>query len=772
MTENDKARNAPSPTKKRGRSTHAHQYLLSLATTRDSIAARLLIGVLLLSSLVTLILTAVQLYADYRRDITGIQMQLSRIGGAYLDSLAEGLWTLDKKQLRLQLDGILRLPDIRGIEIREAGGKSNLPLVKLSRDPQDSTFAREYPLHYTIEGTDRVIGTLRVEATHANVYRRLAKTASTILVSQAITIFMVSLFIFYFFHQLVTRHLSAIAADVDSHRITDAPLKLRLKRRPTFQKDELQRVVTSFNTLSRNLHTAYHDLAEREAKIRRLVDANIVGVFTWQLVDRDETGDVTFLDVNDAFLRIVGYDRKDLVEGSVSQRVLTPPDWQDRTQLAMAEMKLRGAFQPYEKEYIRKDGSRVPVLIGAAQFGETAEQGVAFVLDLTEQKQAEAALRESEEQWKAVFENNPVMYFMVDEAGTILSVNPFGAEQLGYRVDELVGRPVTIVFYEPDRETVEKNAADCFARSGQAMSWELRKVRKNGEMIWVRETARASVIKNGLVLLIVCENITESKRTAEALVEVQTELAHANRVAALGQLTASIAHEVNQPIAGALSSGNAALRWLDKPDLKATRRAIERVIRDVRRAGDVISGLRALVKNAPRQTETFDINQAIHEVIIITRGEAEKNGISVETQLAQGLPPIQGDRVQVQQVVLNLAINAIEAMSEVGDEPKELVIRTAKSSEDFVLVVVRDTGPGLVPENADRAFEAFYTTKSEGLGMGLSICRSIVEAHGGKLTVTANAPHGAIFQFTVPAHPSSASGPRDTGRRGQSALLG
>jgi len=749
------------------------EVLRSLAASRHGTDARLLIGILLISSFVTVILTVLQLYADYRRDIADVESRLERIGESYLGSLAESLWNLDERQLRLQLDGILRLPDIRGVEIREAGSTGKVPFLKLSRDPDDSTFVREYPLHYSAQGKGRVIGTLRVEATLAGVYRRLENTASAILVTQAATIFLVSLFILYFFHHLVTRHLSDIAADVGSHRIKDAPLVLRLRRNSLRHEDELQRVVTAFNALSSNLYTAYRDLAEREARIRRLVDANIIGVFTWQLVGRaPEEVDAVIRDVNDAFLRIVGYDRKDLVTGSVSQQILTPPDWQDRTRRAMAEMKLNGAFQPYEKEYIRKDGSRVPVLIGAAQLDETAEQGVAFVLDLTERKHAEAALRESEEQWKAVFENNPVMYFMVDATGTIISVNTFGAEQLGYTVDELVGRPVTIVFYEPDREVVQKNAAACFERPGQAMSWELRKVRKNGEIIWVRETARATEIKNSLVLLIVCEDITEGKRAAEALSEVQTELAHANRIAALGQLTASIAHEVNQPIAGALGSGNAALRWLDKPDLAAARRAIERVIRDATRAGDVISGLRALVKKEPPQSQSFDINDAIHEVIVITRGEAEKNGILVRTQLAARLPLVQGIRVRLQQVILNLIINAIEAVSGVDNGPRELLIKTAQSESGSVSVAVQDSDPGIDPANVERAFVAFYTTKPEGLGMGLSICRSIVEAHGGKLTVTANAPHGAIFQFTVPAHPSSASGPRDTGRRGQSALLG
>ncbi|HTO66569.1 MAG TPA: PAS domain S-box protein [Bradyrhizobium sp.] len=521
--------------------------------------------------------------------------------------------------------------------------------------------------------------------------------------------------------------------------------------RAVAQRDEAGNILKWYALLTDidDLKRAEAVLREREMRIRGLVDANIIGVFTWR---RDEAGGAVFRavfrDVNDAFLRIVGYDREDLVAGSVW--ILTPPDWEDRTQRAMAEMKLNGSFQPYEKEYIRKDGSRVPVLVGAAQTDDAAEEGVAFVLDLTEQKQTEAALRESEEQWKAVFENNPVMYFMVDEAGTIISVNPFGAEQLGYRVDELVGRPVQSVFHQADRGAVQRNAAICFERPGQALSWELRKVRKNGEVIWVRETARASLIKDRPVLLIVCEDITEGKRTAEALREVQAELAHANRVAALGQLTASIAHEVNQPVTGVLSSALAAVRWLEGQNLDAARQAMDRVVRDATRAGDVIRGIRAFINKAPPRTGSFDMNEAIHEVIDLTHDEAAKNSVSVEAQLAKNLPVIQGDRVQLQQVVLNLVINAIEAMTEPGDRSRDLLITTRTAGPDAVRVAVQDTGPGLDASDPERLFEAFYTTKPGGLGMGLSICRSIVEAHGGRLSAAANAPHGTIFQFTVP----------------------
>ena len=288
------------------------EVLRSLAASRHGIGARLLIGVLLFSSFVTLILTAIQLYADYRRDVADIESRLERIGGVYLDSLAEGLWNLDERQLRLQLDALLRLPDIRAVEIREAGSTGNVPFLKLSRDPEDSTFAREYPLHHNVQGQDRVIGTLRVEATLADIYRRLANTASTILVTQAATIFLVSLFILYFFHHLVTRHLSAIAADVGSHRIKDAPLELHLRRRPPRHEDELQQVVTAFNALSHNLHTAYRDLAEREARIRRLVDANIIGIFIWDFEGR-------ILEANDAvFCACSGTSRDDLAAGRLT----------------------------------------------------------------------------------------------------------------------------------------------------------------------------------------------------------------------------------------------------------------------------------------------------------------------------------------------------------------------------------------------------------------------------------------------------------------------
>ena len=231
------------------------------------------------------------------------------------------------------------------------------------------------------------------------------------------------------------------------------------------------------------------------------------------------------------------------------------------------------------------------------------------------------------------------------------------------------------------------------------------------------------------------------------------ELAHANRVATMGQLSASIAHEVRQPLARAVINAQAALRWLgaQPPDLEEVRQALGRIVKEGNRASDVIDRIRALIKKAPPRKDGLDINEAILEVIALTRGEVVKNGVSVETQLAEGLPLIQGDRVQLQQVILNLIINAVEAMSGVSEGARELLISTAKAASDGAVVAVRDSGPGLAPANLERFFEAFYTTKPSGLGMGLSICRSIIEAHGGQVWASSNDGPGTTFQFSLPS---------------------
>ena len=259
-----------------------------------------------------------------------------------------------------------------------------------------------------------------------------------------------------------------------------------------------------------------------------------------------------------------------------------------------------------------------------------------------------------------------------------------------------------------------------------------------------------------LKLLLQWRDVLQADLTSIATSEqrfrvMQTELTHANRLATLGQLTASIAHEVKQPLAAALLNAQAAQRFLahQPPDVERGKTAMDRAVRDCMRAAEIVDQTRELVQKEPVRKDSVEINEAISEVVGLTHNEVLKNGVEVQTQLAEGLPVIQGSRVQLQQVMLNLIVNAVEAMSQTSDDRRELLIST-QAQADCVLVAVRDSGPGLAEDALERAFEAFYTTKSSGLGMGLSICRSIIEDHGGRLWAAANEPNGAAFQFTIP----------------------
>lgn len=365
----------------------------------------------------------------------------------------------------------------------------------------------------------------------------------------------------------------------------------------------------------------YQDLANRESRIRRLVDANIIGIFIWDIQGR-------ILEANEAFLRMLGYDHEDLISRRLRWTDLTPPEWLDSDRRKRVPvLESTGCIPPYEKEFFRKTGERVPVLIGVAAFEEKGSEGVAFVLDLTERK-----------------------------------------------------------------------------------------------------------------------------RSADTLRELQAELTHANRLATMGQLVASIAHEVIQPIGAARNNANAALRFLaaDQQDLGEVREAIECVVSDTYRAGSIVGRIRDQVKKLPPRQEGVELNYAIEEVITLVRGELSKNHIAVEMDLAKNLPPAHGDRVQLQQVILNLVINAIEAMASIDHGVRQLNVSTASNSASNILVALTDSGPGVDVELRERVFDSFYTTKTDGVGIGLSICRSIIEAHGGRLWVDPAQPRGAIFRFTLP----------------------
>jgi C4-dicarboxylate-specific signal transduction histidine kinase len=243
------------------------------------------------------------------------------------------------------------------------------------------------------------------------------------------------------------------------------------------------------------------------------------------------------------------------------------------------------------------------------------------------------------------------------------------------------------------------------------------------------------------------------RERGETLQKVQTELAHVTRVMTVGELTASIAHELNQPLAAIVTNSNACLRWLGgaQPNLDEARKAVDRIIKDSYRASDVISRVRALVKKTPARNDLVDLNEVSVEVLALAQNQARRAGVVLKRELATDLPRVRGDRVQLQQVILNLVINGLEAIANNKNGERELSISSGIDDSKDMTIAVRDTGEGLDPANLDRVFDAFFTTKADGMGMGLAISRTIIESHGGRLWATPNSPRGAIFQFTLPA---------------------
>jgi len=505
------------------------------------------------------------------------------------------------------------------------------------------------------------------------------------------------------------------------------------------------KVLASQAAISLENTRLYRDLEDREGKIRRLVDANIIGIFVSNLEGR-------ILEANDAFLRIVGYDREDLVSGRLRRTGLTPPEWRERTEHALAELRSAGSFQPFEKEYFRKDGSRVPVLLGCARFKEGGNEAVAFVLDLTERKRAEEALRESERRLRSTIDGIPGLVGVLAPNGEVEAVNRQILEYSGRSLEELKDWATTGTIHPDDLP----HFVEVFTKSiaaGVPFETEARLRRFDGEYRWFDIRCVPVRDDSGRITrwYYLTTEIEDRTQALARLHQMQSDFAHMNRVSMMGELAASLSHEITQPMASARNNARAAQNFLDMqpPDLSETREALACVVGDVDRAGDIIDRIRQHMKKAPLRKERFDLNAAINEVIVLARSVITRNGVSVQTRLADGLFPVQGDRVQLQQVVLNLILNAVEAMGSVEAEPRALLIST-EQDHTGVLVAVRDSGPGIDPAHLERVFEAFYTTKSGGTGMGLSICWSIIDAHGGRLWADANEPRGAVFQFTLP----------------------
>ena len=509
-----------------------------------------------------------------------------------------------------------------------------------------------------------------------------------------------------------------------------------------------RRVLVTFQDVTaRKQADAAKDLRSEEElrrsaeKIRCLVEANVVGIAMWTL-------DGAIIGANEAFLRIVQYSREDLASGPVRWTDLTPTEWRDRDERALADLKATGVFQPFEKEYFRKDGSRVPVLLGGALF--EGNEGVAFILDLSEQKRAQEDLQRSE----AFLAEAQHLSSTGSFAWRVATDEMTWSDEI-FRIFEL-GPPLTPArirtrVHPEDLASYEKMVEQA-RNSGSDFEWQYRLMMPDQSIKYLHAVAHATRDQDGqLEYIAAIQDITARRLSEEALRKARADLAHVARVTSLGALAASIAHEVNQPLAAVVTNANACLRFLNHaaPDLDEAREAIRSIIRDGHRGSEVIERIRALVKKEQPSRTRVDINETVGDMVRLA--PFGLHGADLQMELAEQLPWVLADRVQLQQVLLNLMVNAIDAMKSVSDRPRILRVGTKRHDGNTVLVSVQDSGIGIEPEALEQLFETFYTTKPDGMGMGLSISHSIIESHGGRLWANRNDGPGATFYFTLPA---------------------
>jgi len=370
---------------------------------------------------------------------------------------------------------------------------------------------------------------------------------------------------------------------------------------------------------------------------------------------------------------------------------------------------------------------------------------------------ANEELKRSEERWRSVFENSAVGVALTDLNGRFIATNPFYQKMLGYTEQELQSLTFLDITHQDDLDHNLLLIAELLAGERQQFQIEKQYRRKDGTSVWVWNNV--SIVPGTervpRFLMALSEDITLRKLSEEALAKARSELTRVARITSLGVLTASIAHEVNQPLSGIITNASTCLRMLsaDPPNVDGALETVRRTIRDGNRASDVITRLRALYSKKEPSPECMDLNEATREVTALSSSELQRSGVILRYEFDDDLPAVIGDRVQLQQVILNLLRNAADAMSTIDVRPRELVIRTEHDEENQVRLSVKDTGVGLTPQAAEKIFEAFYTTKTDGMGIGLSISRSIVEAHQGRIWARPNDGPGATFSFAMPCAP-------------------
>jgi PAS domain S-box-containing protein len=474
-------------------------------------------------------------------------------------------------------------------------------------------------------------------------------------------------------------------------------------------------------------------------------------------------GSVEF--VNRAWQEYTGHSPQHLT-GSIWQKAIHPDDLGKFTEEWGAALSAGSPFE-IEARVQRADGQYRWFLVKKAlavlpsRNSEPSLHTLIAFEDITEQKHAQAKLQQSEARYRVLIETASDAVVSVDESGTIQFANPSTMRIFGYDPTELIGKPVTVLMPEFMRKEHENGFTRYLStgrRHGKWQGMEVIGLRKNGEEFPI-EVSLGELIRDGhRVFTGFIRDISRKKRAEEAwreaqqaLQTTQAELSRVSRLTTMGELAASIAHEVNQPLAAVTNNANACLRLLAnrKLDPEVLRRALEEIVADGTRASAVIARIRAFIMKTPHQKNELDISEVIQEVLALAGRELHKNGVVLECQLAKALPGVMGDRVQLQQVLLNLIMNAIEAMATVTNRPRSLWVQSCIGESGDVRIEVRDSGTGLGLE-ADRLFTPFFTTKANGMGMGLAISRSLIETHGGQLSAATNFPHGAVFSFTLP----------------------
>jgi len=484
-------------------------------------------------------------------------------------------------------------------------------------------------------------------------------------------------------------------------------------------------------------------LQQSEAYLLEVQRLSRTGSFGWKIA----TGELLW---SEETFRIFQYDpaTKPTIE-MVLQRV--HPDDLAHVRQTIERASSDGKNFDHEYRLLTPDGSikHVHAVAHAATEATGSIEFVGAVMDVTERNNANDELA----RLASIVASSDDAIIGKDLDGRITSWNAAATRIFGYQENEMIGRPIARIV--PSELQAEENEILARLTRGERIHhYETVRVAKDGRRVDVSVTASPLRDKSGRVIGAskVARDITARRQTEKLQQALQTQLAHLGRVSTLGELTASIAHEVNQPLTGIVSSGNACLRWLagQPPNIERASRSVERIVRDANRAGAVIGRVRGLAKKSPPQKVWLDVNEAVMDIVALTRREIRQNQIALRTQLSDEIPPVLADRIQLQQVILNLIMNAVEAMSALSDGPRELLLGTAIDELDGVRLTVADSGLGLEPDKLEDIFNAFYTTKPEGMGMGLTVSRSIIEAHGGQLWATPNLPRGAVFQITLP----------------------